>query len=258
MQYNFLDWVQSQKQQNDLSSFPRQTIQHQSNPSLCPNHWCWRSSRWQVLWRPTIPSRANTKKRCPFHHRWLECKSKKSALLQSAWSNRQVWLWSIRWRRAKANWLTEFCQENTLVMANTLFQQPKRWLYTWTSPDGQYWNQTDYVLCSQRWRSFVYSQQKQDLIWFPKGNQPWIFIGRTGAEAETPILWLTWMRRVDSLEKTLMLGKTEGKKRSGQQRMRWLDCITDSMDMSWSKLQETVEDREAWGATGRWITKSWT
>ena len=48
--------------------------------------------------------------------------------------------------------LTEFCQENTLVKANTLFQQYKRWLYTWISPDGQYWNQIDYILCSQRWR----------------------------------------------------------------------------------------------------------
>ena len=58
--------------------------------------------------------------------------------------------------------LIEFCQENTLVIANTLFQQHKRILYTWTSPAGQYQNQTDYVLCSQRWRS-QHSQQKQDL-----------------------------------------------------------------------------------------------
>ena len=154
MQYNFWDWVQSQKQQNCLSSFPRQTIQYQSNPSLCPNHWCWRSSRWPVLWRLTISSRTNTKKRCPFHHRWLECKSKKSG---DTWSNRQVWLWSIRWRRAKANWLTEFYQANTLVIANTLFQQPKRQLYPWTSTDSQYWNQIDWVLCSWRWGNAIQS-----------------------------------------------------------------------------------------------------
>ena len=53
--------------------------------------------------------------------------------------------------------LTEFCQENALVIANNLFQQHKRRLYTWTSPDGQYWNQTDYILCSQRWRSCIES-----------------------------------------------------------------------------------------------------
>ena len=53
--------------------------------------------------------------------------------------------------------LTEFCQENTLVIANTLFQQHKRRLYTWTSPDGQYWNQIDYIFCSQRWRSSIQS-----------------------------------------------------------------------------------------------------
>ena len=57
--------------------------------------------------------------------------------------------------------LIEFCQENALVITNTLFQQHKRRLYTWTSPDGQHQNQTDYIFCSQRWRS-LYSQQKQD------------------------------------------------------------------------------------------------
>ena len=51
--------------------------------------------------------------------------------------------------------LTEFCQENALVIANTLFQQHKRWLYTWTSPNGQYWNQIDYILCDQRWRNCI-------------------------------------------------------------------------------------------------------
>ena len=59
--------------------------------------------------------------------------------------------------------LTEFYQENALVIANTLFQQHKRQLYTWTSPDGQYQNQTDYILCDQRWRSSLCGQQKQDL-----------------------------------------------------------------------------------------------
>ena len=104
-----------------------------------------------VLWRPTRTSRTNTPKRCPFHHRGLECKSRKSRRISS---NRQVWPWSTKWNRAR---LIEFCQENALVIANTLFQQHKRRLYTWTSPNGQHWNQINYILCSRRWRSSIQS-----------------------------------------------------------------------------------------------------
>ena len=137
-------WVQSQKRQNDLCLFPRQTIQYHGNPSLCPNQYA-EEAEVELFYEDLQDL--------------LELTPKKDVLFIIGDWNAKVGSqetlgvtgkFGLGVQNEAEQRLTEFCQENALVIANTLFQQHKRRLYTWTSADGQHRNQIDYILCSQR------------------------------------------------------------------------------------------------------------
>ena len=119
-----------------------------------------------VLWRPTRPFRTNTQKRCPFHYRGLEGKSRKS---RYNWSNRQIWPWNMEWSRTKAN---RVLPRKCTGYSKQPLPKNTREDYTWTSPEGQYRNQIDFILCSQRWRSSI------SLVHFSRSvmsNSLWIY-----------------------------------------------------------------------------------
>ena len=148
-------WMQSQKLQNGLCSFPKQTIQYHGNPSLCPEQQCWRSWSWMVLWRPTRPSELTPKKDVLFIiGDW-------NAKVGSEETPGVTGIFGLGMWNEAGQKLIEFCQENARVIANTLFQQHKRRLYTWTWPDGQHWNQVD-IFFGAKDEEALYSQQKQD------------------------------------------------------------------------------------------------
>ena len=142
-------WVHSQKQQNDLGPFPREIIQYDSNPSLAPTS---KAEEAEIEW---------------FYEDLqdlLELTPKRDVLfiigdwnakVGSQETPRVTGKFGLGVQNEAGQRLTEFCKENALLTANTLFQQHKRRLYTWISPDGQHQNQIDYILCSQRWRSSI-------------------------------------------------------------------------------------------------------
>ena len=120
---------------------------------LCPKHWCRRSRSWLGLWWPTTSSRTKTKNGVLFILGDWNAKAGSQEIPGVTGK------FGLGVQNEAEQRLPEFCQENALVIASSLFQQHKRLLYTWLSPNGQYPNQIDYILCSRRWRSCVQSSK---------------------------------------------------------------------------------------------------
>ena len=118
---------------------------------------------------------------------------------------------------------------------------------SWSKKKAEHWRTDAFELCVEKTFESPLDCRKIKPV-NPKGNWLWLFIGRTDVKLKLQYFGHL-MRRANSLEKTLMLGKIEGKKRRGQHKMKWLDTITDSMDMNLRKLWDIVEDRGAWWGT---------
>ena len=241
-------WMQSQKWQNDLCSFPRQTILYHSNPSLCPDH---RLEEWTHLKRPWCWKDWGQEEKgmtedemVGWHHQlnghgfgwtpgvsdgqtWfyedrqdlLEVTPKRDVLFIIGHWNTKVGSQETPGVTGKfglgilneaGQRLKELFQENALVIANTLFYQHKRRLYIWTSPDGQYWNQIDYILCSHRWRSSIQSAKTRlgadwgsdhELL-IAKFRLKLKKVGKTtrpfGYDLNQPLMIIQWKWEIDS------------------------------------------------------------